>query len=87
MYEDDDFGIGKGYVFKIPSDDVYQLIINYGGYAHGTKEELGKITSENIKGRNREYALRIQPNVKKGKNIKLWNELLKYEVEFHPNIF
>ncbi len=84
MYEDDD--IGKAYIFKIPSEDLYKLLPDYGGYAHGTKEKLGDITSENIKERYLEYALRANPNLKKGIQP-LWNELLKYEVEFHPDNF
>ena len=78
--------IGKGYIFKIPSENVYELIIKYGGYAHGTTKKLGKITKENIKGRSVEYALRCNPN-KKGKNLELWNELLKYEVEYKADNF
>jgi len=85
MYENNN--IGKGFVFKIPSEDLYKLIINYGGYAHGTVSKLGKITIDNIKGRNCEYALRVCPNVKKGKNFELWNKLLEYKVDFHPNNF
>ena len=84
MYEND---IGKGYIFKIPSPIVYDLIVRFGGYAHGTCAVFGKITSDNIKGRNCEYALRCQPNAKKGKSFELWNELMKYEVEYHHDNF
>jgi hypothetical protein len=85
IYENDN--IGKAYIFKIPSDLLYDLIVKYGGYAHGTCGVHNKITIENIKGRNCEYALRCNPNVKKGKNHDLWNELLKYEVEYDSNNF
>lgn len=84
MYEND--SIGKAYVFKIESNILYNLIVKYGGYAHNTIKVLGKITIENIKGRNCEYALRCNPNIKKGNN-NLWNELLKYEVEYNSNNF
>ena len=78
--------LGKGYIFKIPSDSLYELIIDYGGYAHGTFKKLGKISHDNLKGRNCEYVLRCDPNKKKGKNYDLWNKLLKYEVEYkHSN--
>jgi hypothetical protein len=79
--------LGKSYIFKIPSEKVYHLIVDYGGYAHGTCKVLGKITINNMKGRNCEYALRCNPNAKKGKNLQLWNELLKYEVEYNHNNF
>lgn len=85
MYENDDLGVG--HIFKIESEVVYKLIVNYGGYAHGTCSVLGKITMENIKGRNCEYALRCDPNAKKGKSRDLWDELKKYEVEYDEKYF
>lgn len=85
MYENDT--IGKGHIFKIPSDIICDLIVRYGNYAHGTCAKLGKITQYNIKNRNCEYSLRCNPNAKKGKNIKLWNELIKYEVDYKPDNF
>lgn len=88
MYDPIDQNKGKGYIFKVPSDTMYDLIIKYGGYAHGTKKVLGDtITLENLKGRNCEYALRCNPNSKKGKDYTLWNELLKYEVTYSKDNF
>ena len=81
MYEKND-DLGKAYVFKVPSEDLYELVIEYGGYAHGTCEKLGKITKDNIKGRNCEYALRCNPNSKKGNSFELWKQLKKYETEY-----
>lgn len=80
MYEDND--IGRAYIFKIPAYIVYDLIVQYGSYAHGTYSILGEITSDNMKKRNCEYALRCNPNSKNGKNYQLWNEFKKYEVEY-----
>lgn len=85
MYANND--IGQAHIFKIPSNIVYDLIILYGGYAHGTYSVLGKITLDNIKGRNCEYALRCDPNAKKGKCFKLWNEFKKYEVSYDAENF
>ena len=85
MYYDDD--IGKAYLFKIPSEDINDLIINYGTYAHGTIEALGTISKDNLKGRNCEYAIRCDPNKKKGKDFELWNKLLKYDTEYIPDNF
>ena len=85
MYFDNDFG--KSYIFKVPSDDMYKLIVKYGGYAHGTVKNLGKITHENLKGRNCEYALRCEMNICNGKNFDLWNELLKYETQYKAMYF
>lgn len=85
MYENDT--IGNAHIFKIPSHIINDLIVRFGGYAHGTCTALGKITSDNIKGRNCEYALRCDPNRKKGTNFELWNEFMKYEVEYDPDNF
>jgi len=85
MYETDT--LGNAHIFKVPSQIVYDLIVRFGGYAHGTCEILGKITPHNIKGRNCEYALRCNPNTKKGKSYDIWNEFMKYKVEYSPNNF
>ena len=77
----------RNFIFKIPSNNLYELIVNYGGYAHGTCDKLENITIDNIKGRNCEYALRCDPNAKKGKNLELWNEFIKYEVEYNADNF
>jgi len=85
MYENDKNG--NAHIFKIPSHIVHELIVRFGGYAHGTCAVLGKITSDNIKDRNCEYALRCDPNAKKGKSFELWNEFMKYEVEYDSDNF
>ena len=87
LFHDDEAGIGKSYIFKIPSKDVYQLIVEFGGYAHGTVKKLGKITHENLKGRGCEYALRVCPHNKGKKNIALWQRLLAYETEYVASNF
>lgn len=80
--------LGKGYCFKIPNENMNELIIKYGGYAHGTKKCLEKITEKNLKGRNCEYSLRCNPNAKKSsKQYKLWLELCKYEVNYEKKNF
>lgn len=84
MYEN--CTIGKAYIFKIPSDVLYKLIVDYGGYAHGTRSKLGKITYESMIGRGCEYALRCNPNAQNG-NCVIWKHLLKYEVPYDPSFF
>ena len=86
MYYDDPFG--KVFTFKIPAEDLYELIVDYGGYAHGTIKKNGKITKENLKGRGLEYALRVQPNAKREtKSGRLWSRLLNYEVDYSADNF
>ena len=78
--------IGNAYICKVPAKVVYGLLPEYGGYAHGTVGKLGKITCENIKGRNCEYALRPNPNAKENtKSKKLWNVLMKYKIDYYPD--
>ena len=87
LFHQDEAGLGKSYLFKIPSNDVYELIVEFGGYAHGTVKKLGKITRENLKGRGCEYALRVSPQCKGKKNTALWQRLLSYEVAYDPSNF
>jgi hypothetical protein len=71
LYENE---IGKLYWFLCEASELYDLLPEYGGYAHGTIGKLGKITCDNIYDRNCEYALR--PNPLQNDNNKpkiLWN--------------
>jgi hypothetical protein len=80
--------LGNVYLMLVPSEKVYELIPTYGGYAHGTVDVLGEITSQNIFGRNCEYALRPNPNNNNNtKPKKLWNELIKYKVQLSEEMF
>lgn len=64
LYENE---YGKIYWFLIPSNDLYELVINYCSYSHSTIKKLGKITKDNIFNKNHEYSLRF--NIKH----KLWD--------------
>jgi hypothetical protein len=67
---------GELFIFKIDKDSIKKLIIEYGGYAHGTKKENGEITDDSINDETKikEYALRTSFN------DKCWNELLKFRI-------
>ena len=74
--------MGNVYIMIIPSQKIYDLIPEYAGYSHGTVEVFGKITSENIFGRNLEYSLRPNPTKSNDTKTKqLWNELIKYQID------
>jgi hypothetical protein len=78
---------GPAYLFKIPSKDLYELILKYGSYTHGTIEENGKITEANMfKGRHL-YSLNVNPNAKRGKSRSLFLQLMKYETAYDKNLF
>lgn len=63
---------GELYIFNIPKIKMNDLIISYGGYAHGTVKEHGIITYESL---NKEYALR--PTI----NDECWNSLMNFRVQ------
>ena len=81
--------LGKVHVIAIPSNKLYELIPTYGSYAHGTIKKLGRITRQNIKGRNCEYALRPNPQKRKenDKHYDLWTKLLECEIDFSVTQF
>tara|TARA_B100001175_G_C18964359_1_gene382155 strand:- start:194 stop:469 length:276 start_codon:yes stop_codon:yes gene_type:complete len=81
---------GKAYIFKIPSKKIYDLVLEYGGYTHGTIERNGPITIDSIKDKKRdfEYSLSANPNAREGTKSKiLWNELIKYSIPYKKEEF
>lgn len=89
LHDSNNSSIGNAYIFKIPSEVVYDMVVKHGGYAHGILNKLNNITKENLKGRNCEYALRFTLNVKnkKSKSYLLWDEFQKYKVEYSEKNF
>lgn len=61
---------GELYVFDVPSDEMKSIVVDHGGYAHGTTKENGKINKENLG--NFEYAIR--PTI----GSKCWDRLMKH---------
>ena len=75
---------GEYYYFKIPKKVINDLLPQYGGYAHGTIKEYGKITTDSILShmdKKVEYALRTN------KGDGLWNELLKWRCVDESKMF
>lgn len=68
--------LGELFIFKLNKQNIKELILKYGGYAHGTIGVLGEITLEDLNDPNniKEYALRP----KYGDNC--WNELLQFRI-------
>jgi|UniRef100_A0A6C0IQR4 hypothetical protein len=88
MYDKGNNSLGKAHIMKIPSSELYKIVVDYGGYAHGTTDILGAITKDNMKGRGCEYALRCNPNSKENtKSDELWKKLLTYEVDYKKENF
>lgn len=67
---------GELYVFQVPKEEIKTLILAYGGYAHGTIKEHGKMTFDSLNDETNtiEYALR--PCI----NDKCWNALLPFRI-------
>lgn len=67
---------GELYVFSVSKEDMLPLIVNYGGYAHGTVKENGPITLADLKDEKnkKEYALR--PSY----GDACWKDILSYRV-------
>jgi len=68
--------LGELYIFKLTKENIKPLIVRYGGYAHGTVGELGKITAEDLDdpANMKEYALRPKYG------DKCWMELLSFRI-------
>ena len=67
---------GELYIFKVPKIEIKKIIVSYGGYAHRTIKELGKITIDSINDEKtiKEYAIR--PSI----NDDCWKTLMKFRV-------
>jgi hypothetical protein len=67
---------GELYVFKVPKADIKTIVMSYGGYAHGTVKEHGRITMESMNDPKhaKEYALR--PAI----NDACWRALMPFRV-------
>jgi effector-binding domain-containing protein len=67
---------GELYIFRVPKTEIKKIIASYGGYAHRTIREYGKITLESLNDEKsmKEYALR--PTF----NDKCWKSLIPFRV-------
>ncbi len=67
---------GELYIFKVPKEEIKKIVVSFGGYAHGTIKEHGKITIESLndKKSTKEYALR--PTI----NDACWKALMPFKI-------
>jgi hypothetical protein len=68
--------LGELFMFYLSKENIKELLVKYGSYAHGTVVKLGKITQQSLDDpdNNKEYCIRP----KYGDNC--WNEMLKYRI-------
>lgn len=71
------FETDRAHFFLLNKNQMKELILEHGSYAHGTKSEKGNIV-DSINNIDIEYALR--PNVK-SKDNSLWKKLCRFEIE------
>jgi hypothetical protein len=67
---------GELYIFKVPKEEIKKIVVSFGGYAHGTIKEHGKITLESLNDKKsiKEYALRSTIN------DACWKALMPFKV-------
>jgi hypothetical protein len=91
----DQKNIGRSYIFKVPAADMYNLVVEYGGYCHGTVDAQGVITQDHIKNKGRDFSYKlavrpIRPDGKQHtltKGRRLWETLKQYSVEYNSEKF
>jgi len=69
--------LGELFIFKLTKENIRDLILKYGGYAHGTVSHLGVITREDLYHIENDKEYSIRPKY----NDRCWKELLLYRVE------
>lgn len=69
--------LGELFMFKLNKQDLIQIVLKHGGYAHGTTQKLGVISKESLEEtpNNKEYALRPKYG------DKCWKELLNFRID------
>ena len=67
---------GELFIFNLKKEDIKNLIMKYGSYAHGTIKKLGKICKKDLDSRDNDKEYAIRPKY----GDKCWNELLQFRI-------
>jgi hypothetical protein len=69
--------LGELFIFKLNKTEMKHIILNHGGYAHGTIQKLGKITETDLEDpeNDKEYAIRPKYG------DACWEELLPFQIQ------
>lgn len=69
--------LGELFLFRLTKEQMKPLLLQYGGYAHGTVTKLGRISHEDLSNpvNDKEYALRPKYG------DKLWQALLPFRIQ------
>ena len=68
---------GELYIFRLNKENIKNLILKYGGYAHGTIQKLGEIKKEHLENETNDKEYAIRPKY----GDKCWNELLQFRID------
>lgn len=68
---------GELYIFVLTKDNIKELLLKYGSYAHGTVKKLGKITKEDLDDINNSKEYAIRPKY----NDNCWKSLLQFRID------
>ena len=68
---------GELFIFKLNKTDMKKMILNYGGYAHGTIQKLGPITEEDLNDTTNDKEYAIRPKY----GDKCWCDLLPLRID------
>ena len=68
---------GELFIFKLNKTDMKKMILNYGGYAHGTIQKLGPITEEDLNDTTNDKEYAIRPKY----GDKCWGDLLQLRID------
>ena len=69
--------LGELFIFRLNKKEMKEMILKYGGYAHGTIQKLGPITSEDLDHATNDKEYAIRPKY----GDKCWCDLLKFRIE------
>jgi len=67
---------GELYLFRIPKKELKELIVKYGGYAHGTFKENGKITMKSLDDEKNKKEYSLRPKI----HDPCWTSLMKFRI-------
>ena len=69
--------MGELFIFRLNKNNMKDIILKFGTYAHGTIQKLGVIKQKDLNNptNDREYAIRPKYG------DKCWIELLKYRID------
>ena len=68
---------GELFIFRLNKNNIKNIILKFGNYAHGTIQKLGIINKKDLNDHNNDKEYAIRPKY----GDKCWNELLKYKID------